>query len=485
MPVLLTLTSTAPDASALGFLLHKHPGRAQVFDLSVGRAHVFYPEASAERCTVALLLEVDPVEVVRGRRFSDHGTLAHYVNDRPYAAGSLLAVALGKVFGTAMRGTCVGHEDLADAALPLTVHVPVLPCRGGPGQVERLFGPVGWSVEAAPIPLDDAFPQWGDSRYVDVTLTGVVRLADALSHLYVLLPVLDGSKHYWVGPDEIDKLLRRGGTWLAEHPERAWITRRYLAHKREFVTDALTRLAALDDEAPEASDVAADPVECEATGNDDIGAEAIKTVPLVRRRKDAVLQALRDTGAHRVVDLGCGSGSLLHELLRDNTFTEVVGTDVSAGALALAERRLRLDTMSDRNRARLTLLQTSATYRDARLAAYDAIVLMEVIEHVDAERLPALVRAVFVHARPGCVVVTTPNVEYNVRYEGLGHSDLRHPDHRFEWSRAQFQSWAQSVAAEHGYTVEFRPVGDSDPEVGPPTQLGLFVRDQLVRGGVA
>lgn len=475
-PVLLTVTSTAPDASDLGYLLHKHPARAQVFDLPVGRAHVFYPEADAQRCTVALLLEVDPIEIVRGRRFGDRGTLAHYVNDRPYAAGSLLAVALGKVFTTAMRGTCAGHQDLADSALPLTVHVPVLPCRGGPEQLERLFAPLGWTVEATAIPLDEAVPAWGDSRYADVRLSGTVRLADALSHLYVLLPVLDGSKHYWVGPDEIDKLLRRAGSWLAEHPERAWITRRYLAHRQEYVTDALTRLAELDDSVSEPSEPAAEDTGTGTTGDDDMAAEAGKAVPLVRHRKDAVLQALHDAGAHRVVDLGCGSGALLRELLRDNSFTEIVGADVAAGALAHAERRLRLDTMPDRTRERLTLLQTSATYRDARLAAYDAIVLMEVVEHVDEERLPALVRSVFAHARPGCVVVTTPNVEYNVRYDALAPGALRHADHRFEWSRVQFRSWADTVAGEHDYAVELRPVGDVDPEVGAPTQLALFTR---------
>jgi len=150
--VLLTITTTAPaaaqpasvepavtgsaavePATSLGFLLHKHPGRVQEFDLTVGRAHVFYPEATPQRCTVALLLEVDPVELVRGRRFgaADGFSLAQYVNDRPYAASSMLAVALGRVFRTAMAGRCDARPELAAAPLPLELHVPALPCQGG------------------------------------------------------------------------------------------------------------------------------------------------------------------------------------------------------------------------------------------------------------------------------------------------------------------------------------------------------------------
>lgn len=458
----LSVTSTAPAAADLGYLLHKHPDRHQVFDLPVGRAHVFYPEANDARCTVALVLEIDPVDVVRSRRFGEHGPLAAYVNDRTYAAGSLLAVALGRVFGTAMRGVCTGHEALAETPMPLTIRVPALPCEGDPGRVRALFAPMGWAVAADPVPLDPTQPGWGASRLVDLTLTGTLRLADALCQLYVLIPALDGEKHYWVDATEADKLLRRGGSWLAAHPEREWITRRYLAHRRDYVEDALSRLSDLDD--------------CGGTlPSTDDDTEA--PTPLRALRIEAVLRALRDVGAHRVIDLGCGEGALLRELLADNGFTEIVGAEVSPRALSKAERRLRLDQLPDRTRERLTLLQTSATYRDTRLTAYDAIILMEVVEHIDPPRLPALEKAVFDHARPAAVIVTTPNRDYNVRYAGLAAGAMRHPDHRFEWTRAEFRSWAASLAGRHGYTVEFRPVGEDDPQLGSPTQLALFRRE--------
>lgn len=460
-PVLLTLTSTGSPATDLGFLLHKHPDRVQRFELPVGVAHVFYPEATEERCTVALLLDVDPVGLVRGKRFDVDGlALAQYVNDRPYAASSMLAVALGRVFGSALKGQCPARPDLVEERLPLAVRLPAVPADGGADLVGRLFAPMGWSVTATPEPLDPTVPAWGDSRYVTLAMIAELTVQEALNHLYLLLPVLDGSKHYWVAQDEVDKLLRAGGGWLPGHPERELIMRRYLAHQRKYVTEATQRLASLDDALPEYFEGAA---------QEEVGRE-----PLVRRRKGAVVAQLRELGARRVVDLGCGEGGLLRELITDPAFTEIVGVDVSAGELRRAERRLNLDRMPDSQRARLSLLQSSATYRDARLQGYDAVVLMEVIEHVDPDRLPALERSVFAHAHPAAVIVTTPNAEFNAAFDHLPAGTMRHPDHRFEWTRAEFALWAQRVAKEQGYAVRFLPVGDEDPRLGSPTQMAVF-----------
>lgn len=448
-------TTTAGPATDLGYLLHKHPERVQTFPVAAGRAHVFYPVADAAECTAALLLDVDPIGQARGRN------PGRYVDDRPYVAGSLLAVALAAVFSTAMKGRCTARPELARTPIPLTVQVPTLPCRAGAELVERLFGPLGWTVTARPVPLDPQFPQWGDSRYLDTTLHGTHLLADALTHLYVLLPALDGAKHYWVGTDEVDKLLRVGERWLAAHPERELIAQRYLAHRRGLVRSALESLAEADETDVDALDNAlAEP----------------RVASLAAQRRSSVLAVLRTGGARRVLDLGCGGGALLRDLLADVRFTEIVGVDVSTRALEVAERNLHLDRLPERARERITLRQSALTYTDAALAGYDAAVLMEVVEHVEPDRLPALENAVFAVARPGTVVVTTPNVEYNVRYENLPPGAFRHGDHRFEWTRAQFRGWADGVAARHGYTVRYLPVGPEDAELGAPTQLAVFSR---------
>ncbi|MEU7719502.1 3' terminal RNA ribose 2'-O-methyltransferase Hen1 [Streptomyces tibetensis] len=474
----LTITTTGtPErpATDLGYLLHKHPDKAQAFSTSYGTAHVLYPEAEAQRCTAALLLEVDAVALVRrgkgkGRGGAPDAALAQYVNDRPYAASSLLAVALSSVFSSAMKGVCNARPELPGQTRPLRVEVPALPARGGPDLVRKLFEPLGWTVTAEPVALDSEFPEWGDSRYVSLVLeSDALALAEALRHLYVLLPVLDDAKHYWVAPDEVDKLLRVGEGWLPGHPEQRLITSRYLSRRWSLTRQAterleLVRLAETDDSEVEEIDNA---VEAETEAEE-------KPTPLAVQRREAIVTELRKSKAARVLDLGCGQGQLVQTLLKDPAFTEIVGVDVSMRALTIASRRLKLDRMGERQAARVQLFQGSLAYTDVRLKGYDAAVLSEVIEHLDLPRLPALEYAVFGSARPRTVLVTTPNVEYNVRWESLPAGHVRHGDHRFEWTRAEFRAWAGAVAERHGYGVEFVAVGPDDPEVGPPTQMAVF-----------
>ncbi|MGW3682491.1 3' terminal RNA ribose 2'-O-methyltransferase Hen1 [Streptomyces prasinus] len=477
----LTISTTGDrtnPATDLGFLLHKHPENPFSADLSYGTAHVLYPEADAERCTAALLLEVDAVALVRrgkgkGRGGAPDAALAQYVNDRPYAASSLLAVALSGVFSSAMRGVCKTRPELPGRPLPLRIEIPALPARGGPALVGRLFEPLGWTVTADPVALDPEFPEWGDSRYVRLVLEAdTLTLAQALRHLYVLLPVLDDAKHYWVSSDEVDKLLRAGEGWLPGHPEQKLITSRYLTRRWSLTRQALERLELVRLAEADDSDVE----EIDNAVGEETEAEERPT-PLAVRRREAIITALGASGASRVLDLGCGQGQLVQELLRNPAFTEIVGVDVSMRALTIASRRLKLDRMGERQAARVKLLQGSLSYTDKRLKGYDAAVLSEVIEHLDLPRLPALEYAVFGAARPRTVLVTTPNVEYNVRWESLPAGHVRHGDHRFEWTRAEFRAWAAEVAERHGYEVEFVPVGPEDPEVGPPTQMAVFVTE--------
>jgi len=467
--MLLTITTTRQPATDLGYLLHKNPARLHSFPLSFGQAHVFYPEATNDRCTAALLLDVDPVGLVRNRKgpAGEGGTLDQYVNDRPYVASSFLSVAISRVLGSALGGRSKNRPELAATPMPLQAKISVLPCRGGEAFLRRLFEPLGYQIIAERHPLDTTFPEWGESAYYTVELNGEVNLQDLLTHIYVLVPVLDNEKHYWVGDDEVEKLLRHGEGWLASHPEKEEITRRYLKYRRDLAKDALARL--VDEETPE-PDV--------AQAVHDSEEEAVeRSLNLNEQRLNAVVAALKSTDAKRVLDLGCGEGKLLRVLLKERSFTEIVGVDVSHRSLQMAQDRMRLERMPSQQQERIKLIQGSLMYRDKRLAGFDAAAVVEVIEHLDQPRLAAFERVLFEFAKPGTVVLTTPNVEYNVRFESLPAGTFRHKDHRFEWTRDQFRQWAQSIAHTHSYAVRFLPVGPEDSAVGAPTQMAIFEKE--------
>lgn len=452
--MLLTISTVHQPARDLGYLLHKHPDRAQSLELPFGTAHVFYPEASSERCTAALFLDVDPTALKRSSASPDFA-LASYVNDRPYAASSLTSVAIARVFTSALNGQCRDRAELVDQALPLQVGVSALPCRGGEDLLRGLFEPLGYAVKARGCLLDEHFPEWGNSAYYEVELACVRPLKEVLAHLYVLIPVLDDEKHYYVGEEEIDKLMRRGGEWLAGHPLRDLVIERYLKHQRGLKRAALSRLLA------------------EETGDaeDHAGEEALEAeLSLNQQRLAAVLAVLKASGARRVLDLGCGEGRLLELLAAEVQFVEVVGMDVSPYALSRARRRLERLPRGDQ----VEMFQGSLAYRDARLRGYDAAALVEVIEHLDPPQLRACERAVFEFARPATVAITTPNAEYNAHWDALSAGAFRHPDHRFEWRRAEFGAWAEQVGKRHGYAVRVAPVGPEDPALGAPTQMAIF-----------
>lgn len=484
--MLLTISTTHQPATDLGYLLHKNPARLQTVELTGGQAHVFYPEATAESCTAALLLDLDPVGLVRGRgpAGGDGFTLAQYVNDRPYVASSFLSVALSKAFGTAMNGTCKDRPELPERRLPLVARVAVVSAPG-PDWPRRLFEPLGYAVAVDSTLLDPTVPEWGASPYYTLTLRhDGIRLRDLLTHLYVLLPVLDNDKHYYVAEQEADKLLHRGGDWLPRHPERGFITRRYLRYLAALVNPTLARLLAgeVAEEAPpepvaaEADEpTSAVPAGAEPAGPGQPPAESPEPkTPLHDLRLQQVAHEIYQLGPKRVLDLGCGEGKLLRLLLRQPKIAYLLGMDVSHQALSRAAQRLHLNEMPPRQRARLDLIQGSLLYKDDRLAGFDAAALVEVIEHLDPNRLAALEAVVFGQARPGHVFITTPNAEYNQLLAMLPAGEFRHDDHRFEWTRAEFAAWTAGVAARHGYQVRVVGMGEEAPGVGAPSQMAVF-----------
>jgi 3' terminal RNA ribose 2'-O-methyltransferase Hen1 len=484
--MLLTISTTHQPATDLGFLLHKNPARAHSLDLAFGQAQMFYPEAGEARCTFALLLDLNPIELVRGSESGGGGLLDQYVNDRPYAASSFLSVAIARCLRTALGGRCDQLPDLAAQAIPLEAVVTPLPVRGDHDLARRLFEPLGYDIAVEPVALDEAHPEWGPSPYVTLRLSATCRLADLLNHLYVLIPVLDLKKHYFIQGEEIDKLIAKGGEWLRAHPDRALIARRYLRRKRSLANEAIARLAEADGVAAmEAEQAGMEPAPVEAAADPDavpeepknIAEEALeKPLRLHEQRLSAVTEVLKAAGVHRVVDLGCGSGKLLKRLMAERQFTEILGLDISIADLERAARRLRLDRLDERQRSRITIAQGALTYRDRRIEGFDAAALVEVIEHIDLDRLESVERVVFAFAKPAMVVVTTPNREFNAKFEDMKPGEMRHADHRFEWTRSEFADWAGRVAEQFGYGVRIQPLGEVDAELGPPSQMAIFER---------
>ena len=458
--MLLTITTTHQPATDLGFLLHKHPDRLQSVELAHGKAHIFYPEAGVKKCTAALLLDIDPVSMVRGaRNMGGDFALGHYVNDRPYVASSFMSVAITKAFSSALNGQCSKMPELAQQVLPLEAKVAVLPApKGGEMLIRRLFEPLGYSVGLEPHVLDETVPDWGNSKYYTLTLSHTLRLQELLQHLYVLIPVLDNDKHYFVSQGEIDKLLEKGKGWLENHPEQEQIIRRYLLNLGSLARQAMERLAdgQLEEEVEEDS-----PLEK-------------RRQTLHQQRLEQVLYELKKSGAERVIDLGCGEGKLIRMLLKEKQFRQITGVDISIAELRKAKQRLHWDEMAPRQRERIELMQGALTYRDKRLEGFDAAAIVEVIEHLEPNRLKAFERTVFEFAKPKTVVLTTPNSEYNIKWETLEAGSMRHTDHRFEWTRQEFENWSTGVAERNGYRVRFSPVGSEEEEVGAPSQMAVF-----------
>ena len=465
--MLLTISTNGKHAPDLGFLLHKHPDRFQSFPIRFGQCHVFYPESNPTKSTVCLLLDIDSVEMARSKRGYTPFALSSYVNDRPFVASSLMSSAITSAFGSALNGTCSKRPELVERKWDVEVSIDVLPVRGGEAFLRKAFEPLGYEVIAEPIELDDKYPEWGPSRYFAVTLKANVTIEHLLSHLYVLIPVFDLQKHYFSGRDELDKLLAKGEAWLATHPEKESIVNRYLKFQRGL------RRAALDRLTTEVEQVAEDP-DTAATEADTSEEKLERKISLHEVRLETVEAKILECGAQRVIDLGCGEGKLLRRLLKQWQLKEIVGVDVAVRTLEIAAKRLKLDELPSFQASRIKLLHGSLMYRDRRFEKYDVAAIVEVIEHLDEPRLSAFERVVFRHARPRVAIVTTPNSEYNVMWPTLPAGKFRHADHRFEWTRAEFNTWCDSIAERFGYSVELFPIGPEEENIGAPSQMAVF-----------
>jgi len=457
--MLLTINYRGTATQDIGYLLHKNPSRPQEFQLNHGKAYVFYPEVSDESTTAALLLDIDPIDLARGKVGSSEGGLFDYINDRPYVCSSFMSTAIARIYGTAMSGKCKQKQELADTPLALTSKIHMLAALNH-NMIPDIFEPLGYNIDVEHFPNDDKFSQWGQSKYVNLTLSGTVKLSELLNHLYTLIPVFDTQKHYYISSEEIDKLLSHGEGWLKEHPKREYITSRYLNKRGRLIKQALPLLRDEEETAIETDITETEPKQ--------------EKISLNKMRLDSVLEEVLASGAKSVIDMGCGECNLTRLLIREKQITKVSAFDVSFNVLERAKKALKLDTMHETLQNKIELFQSSLTYRDKRFEGFDCACAIEVMEHMDESRLAAFARVLFEFSQPKTVIVTTPNVEYNVNYENMKENAMRHSDHRFEWNREQFCNWTNEICEKYGYSVTIKNIGECDENNNTPTQMGVF-----------
>ncbi|MDF2577543.1 MAG: 3 terminal ribose 2-O-methyltransferase Hen1 [Chlamydiales bacterium] len=459
-----TITTHYHPATDLGYLLHKHPEKLHQKKFAFGTAYLFYTKAAEDLCSVTLLLDIDPLELSKWNRksgFSAQPELELYVNDRPYTANSFLSVVMKKMFSTAMSGHCDTKSDLVQQKLPLSVTIPVIACNGREKVIKSLFEPLGYQAKITHLPLDSQFTSWENSSYYRLDLEVTTTVCDLLNQLYIFIPILDNSKHYWIDLPEVDKLLEKGGSWLNSHPHRELIVTRYLKYRKLLVQKALSLI---------------NQEEFIDQGVENLPVEEIleHKLSLHEIRLTTVKKVLLEKGARKILDLGCGEGRLVELLLKEAQIEEILGVDVSYRALQIAQQRLKLDELTHHLRQKINLHQSSLAYYDKKLKGFDAAAVVEVIEHLEPFQLATFSKILFQYIQPRLVVITTPNKEYNTLFNSLTAGAFRHPDHRFEWTRKEFQNWAQAITTNYPYQVEFHPLGDLHEVYGSPSQMAIF-----------
>jgi 3' terminal RNA ribose 2'-O-methyltransferase Hen1 len=462
--VFLSIATTRQGAKDLGFLLYKHPDRVFRSDASRNAkmsAVGFYPEATDERCEFCLVVEVDPVERVRGASWG--AGIAQYVEPLPFLASSYMAQALSLCLRSAMNGVVTSKDPAEEERLKVAaaekwpLEITVSPLRTSPALISRMFEPLGWDVALHSIALDIPGMMSGD-RGTDLhtlTLRGEVTLQDALTHLYVLLPALDPARHYFYGESEVQKLLDKSQNWLEQHPARELIVGRYLSKSRELRETALQQFeTADDDETVAEGDVPDEPV----SAHDE--------------RHQRIVEIVRGAGDVSVVDLGCGEGKLLERLSKLPGKLEITGVEPAMRDLDKAHRALSRNPGKQMD-PRIKLKHGSILYADDQLKGFDIAILSEVIEHIDPERLDHAERCVFGFMQPRKVVVTTPNASFNEMF-GLEEGRFRHRDHRFEWTETEVTAWCGRIGRDYGYSYELGGAGGYEPAFGHLSHFIVF-----------
>lgn len=449
----LTIKAIGENSRVISYLLSKNPSNLYDRDEKGSRVRLVYTAFTEEETELLIYVTPDPVELVRNS--PNTFDITQYINDREFAVSSLFCSYIKSALATALNGKpkddfikWVDYKfDLILGFGPVASDLP-------DAVIESIFTPIGYEVKIERGITDYSFKLKSRSSARYINLTGRQTLQNAIRHLFILIPVLDNYKHYYMDKSEVDKLERYGTGWLDDHPMRDLIIKRALKFK-ELISEVAS---------PKKEDL--------LQGDSEPVEESEIKVRLNEQRYQTIVDIVTKLPQKEtVVDFGSGEGKLSVRLGFIPGVKEVLAVEPSQVSQLRAIRKID-KVRSSEGFVAPTQVWGSLFYFDTRLCDKDVMILSEVIEHIDEYRLAPIIETVFAQYSPKTLIINTPNYEYNVVFEMK--DNLRHSDHRFEWTREQFSLWCKELGARYNYSVNIGGIGEEDTDHGFPTQIAIF-----------
>ncbi|MEK4148209.1 3' terminal RNA ribose 2'-O-methyltransferase Hen1 [Robertmurraya sp. FSL W8-0741] len=450
----LTIRASGQDVQVLSYLLAKNPNHLYERQVNNHFVRMFFSKFSKEEVEVTFFVTPDPIELSRNN--SERYEITSYINDREFVVSSIFCTFLRSALATALNGK--PHEEYehwVNHRFNLQFSFGPLSSQLSDNDIIELFAPMGYktTISAGEIDYHMNFKTKSSARYI--TVEGLTTLQMGLRQLFVLIPVLDNYKHYYIDDKEIEKLERYGEGWLDAHPQREFILRQALRFKDLYsLVEKQT----------------------EKGSNNQDNNDEIRTMRLNDLRYEKIIDSIRQIPfKDSIVDFGSGEGKLSVQLGFIEGVKEILAVEPSESASIKALKRYEKMARKE-NFLMPEQIIGSLFYFDERLKNKDIVILCEVIEHIDKHRLPKIMKTILNDYKPKVVMITTPNQEYNKVYKM--NEEYRHPDHRFEWTRDEFREWCEIQNGKNDYELTFDGIGEEHELYGTPTQMCLFMRKE-------
>ena len=494
----LTVKAAGPHAGMISHLLAKNPHNRYERNEKGARVRLIYSAFAEEKIEFTIFATPDPIDLVKG---SPHSyDITQYINDREFVVSSLFCSYIRPALGTALNGKPkADYADWVEHVFPLEVTFGPVASNLPDAVIESLFTALGYEADIERGAAEYTFDLKSRSSVRNIRVSGQATLQQMLRQLFILMPVLDDYKHYYIGTEEIDKLQRYGEGWLQDHPQQELIIKRALrfapliADYRKLAGDNVQKAAVnlldtntTDTDANTLQQPGNEQITTGITASQqgeadtlsssaDVQETAVPPIRLNELRYQAIVDQVSSLPRRRsVVDFGAGEGKLSVRLAGIEGVEQVYAVEPSAYAgLRALERFGKLEREGQQIVPRL--VTGSLFYRDDQWAGQDVIILCEVIEHINEHRLPQVMATLLDEYHPETLIMTTPNREYNAVYE-MEEQEIRHTDHRFEWTRAEWADHCQDWVSGRPYEVSLHGIGDISEIHGQPTQMAVFRR---------